>query len=237
MIRILVAPLVLCVAIAEVRLCANEQNQPQGQPPGSASSNTSTPAGYVQIAPLMIVQPPGIANHRVHPALSGRVPGVAISAGAFVTSAFAVEGEVVWAGTISTPQQFSYTWREDYTAQDRDVLLNVNLRWHPRRQRYLEVFGGGGLAISTFANRSIVRTDSFPERTSILPDEQTTSRNPALGAGFAGVVPIGRAVALVPRFSVRWVKRPADGLGGYMGAFSSAWQVGAALRFNLGRTP
>lgn len=81
MIRTLSASLVLCALTAQVSLRADEQSQPQ------------PPKAYVQIGPLLIVQPPGIANHRVHPALSGHTPGVTTSVGAFVTSTLAIEGE------------------------------------------------------------------------------------------------------------------------------------------------
>jgi hypothetical protein len=159
---------------------------------------------------------------------------MAAAVGAFVTSTLAIEGEFVVGRTISTPQHFSYFWSEDYTGQSRDLLLNGNIRWTPRRTRHVELIGGGGLAISTFAERSVVRTDFFPTRsTSTAPDQITTSRRPTLGGGIATPLPVSPKIEIVPTFRVQWVKRSADGLGAYSGVGSYVYQFGATVRRKL----
>lgn len=137
-------------------------------------------SGAVQAGLILTVQPPGVANHRMTPPITGKALGMTVAAGALVSPTFSVEGEFVVGGTVATPQHFSCSWGEDYTAEVRDLLLNGNVRW--RAFRHLELIGGGGLALSTFASRSIVRTDLFPTpRTTTLPDQVTTSRRPTLG--------------------------------------------------------
>jgi hypothetical protein len=216
-----------------------------GATPGAAGQNQSTRssvsadaaeshAAYVQSAVILTVGPEGVANHRVRPPISGSTVGVSGAAGTFVIPVLAVEAEFVLERTISTPQHFSYGWSEDYTGQSRDLLLNGNVRWCPRGTRHVEVIGGGGLAVSRFAERSIVRTDLYPTKiTSVLPDKTTTSLQPTVGAGVAIRFPVNRNLEIGPSFRLRWVHRSADGLGSYSGVGSYAYHFGAVLRFKL----
>jgi hypothetical protein len=217
-----------------VILGAAGPNEAEQEPRPTSSAAAADPKGYVQAALIMTVQPAGVANHRVTPPISGKTLGMAVAAGAILTPTLSIEGEFVVGRSISTAQHFSYSWSEDYTGQSRDLLLNGNLRWRPGGVRHLELIGGGGLAISTFAERSIVRTDFFPTpHTSTAPDQITTSRQPTLGAGIATPLPLSPSIELVPTFSFRWVKRSADGLGAYSGVGSSVYQFGTTLRFKL----
>ena len=177
-------------------------------------------------------QPAGTANHRVTPAIGGTTVGLAAAGGIFVTRTLAVEGEVVTGKAISTPQQFWYNWSEDYTGQSRDAFLGANVRWRPAA--HFELAGGGGLAFSTFAERSRVRTDTFPVlRMTALPDQVETVRQPALNGGIAVPLPVSSRIEIVPAFTVRWVKRSVDGLGAYSGVGSYAYQFGGTVRFTL----
>jgi hypothetical protein len=226
---------VLVLSVMSVAAASGASGHEAEQQPAPASSTATTnPKGYVQAGLIMTVQPAGVANHRVTPPISGKALGMAVAAAANVTPAFSIEGEFVVGGTIATPQRFSYNWGEEYTSEVRDLLFNGNLRWRPRTIPHLELIGGGGLALSTFASRSIVRTDLFPTpRTTTLPDQVTTSRRPTLGGGIATPFPVSPSVEVAPLFRVRWVKRSADGLGAYAGVGSVAYHVGATVRFKL----
>ena len=196
-----------------------------------ASIASAEPKGYVQAGLMVTAQPAGIANHRVSPAINGTTVGLAGGGGFYVTRTLAIEGELAWT-KISTPQHFSYNWTEDYTGESRDMFLGANVRW--RSARHLEFVGGGGLAFSTFAERSIVRTDFFPvARTTALPDQVMTDHQPALNGGFAVPLTVGSKIEIVPALTVRWVKRAPDGLGAYSGVGNYAYQVGGTVRFKV----
>jgi hypothetical protein len=201
----------------------------------TATFAAAEPKGYVQAGLLATTQPAGTPNHRVSPALSGTTVGLTAAGGVFVTRTLAIEGEVVAGRSISAPQRFFYNWSEDYTAQSRDVFLVGNVRWRPAVARHFELAGGGGLALSTVANRDIVRTDYYPApHTSPNPDEVEASRQPTLNGGVAAPLSLRTKIDVVPAFTVRWVKRPPYyGLGAYAGVGSYAYQVGATVRFTL----
>ena len=198
----------------------------------SATLAAAEPEGYLQAGVMGTAQPAGTANHRVSPAISGTTVGLAVAGGVFVTRTLAVEGEVVAGPAISTPQHFHYDWTLDYTGQSRDVFLGANVRWGPAA--HLELVGGGGLAFSTFAERDRGRTDFFPvPHTTTEPDQVETDRQPALNGGIAVPLPVSSRVEIVPAFTVRWVKRSADGLGAYSGVGSYAYQFGGTVRFKF----
>jgi hypothetical protein len=193
--------------------------------------------GYVQAGVLATAQPAGTPNHRISPALSGTTVGATATAGFFLTPTVAIEGEIVAGRAISTQQGFFYDWSVDFTGQSRDVFLGANVRWRPAAARYLELVGGGGLAFSTVAERSVVRTERFPfpptVRTSPQPDQVETFRQLALNGGIAVPLPVSRRIDVVPTFSIRWVDRSEAGLGDYLGVASYAYQFGAAVRFSF----
>lgn len=203
---------------------------------GAEAAGPDEPRGYLQAGGMVTAQPAGIPNHRVTPPISGRTIGLAAAVGFFVTPTLAVEGEVVGGRAISTPQRFSYNWREDYIGQSRDVFLGANVRWRPAARRPLELVGGGGVAVATFANRSIVVTYSFalpPRPPTTEPDAVATSVQLAVNGGIATPVPVSRTIEIVPAFTVRWVGRSANGLGGYAGVGSYAYQAGATVRWTF----
>ena len=201
-------PLVLASLVVAGSLEAANPDEP-----GQAASGTSAAAGssvYVQAGLLSTTQPAGIANHRVTPAISGSAIGWAAAVGSSVTPTVAIEGEVTGGGTISTPQRFSYNWREDYIGESRDVFLGVNARWRPAARRPLELVGGAAVVVSRFANRSIVVTRSLslpPRPPTTEPDEVSTSGQLALGGGMATPLAVSRRIEVVPAFTMRWIGR------------------------------
>jgi hypothetical protein len=235
-ILVALAPVVWSMTLAASPLEAAGPGEPQPPPRRTSSVATVAPKGYLQAGLMATEQPAGTPNHRVRPAINGATVGVAAAAGFFVTPTLAVEGEVVGGRAISTPQRFSYNWREDYIGQSRDVFLSANVRWRPAARRPLELVGGGGVAISTFANRSIVVTDLFavaPRPPTTEPDEVETSRQFSVNGGVAAPLPVGRRLEVVPAFRLRWVGRSRSGLGDYAGVGRYAYQFGATVRWTL----
>ena len=186
---------------------------------------------YLQIAPLLIVQPGTLSNHRAQPALGGTVQGVSVAFGAFVRPTLAFEVEVVATRTLSRPQHYSYDYTEDYIAQSRDLLFSLNARGHFRRLTWLEVSAGAGLAASTFGRRSIVRYTPYLDQTSAEPGGQSTSPRRTFAAGIAAIWPVSRRVSIVPKFSLRWVNRSEQGIASFMGVGRLGFQFGAAALF------
>ena len=199
-----------------------------------ASVATAGPDSYVQAGVLATVQPAGTANHRVSPPIGGEAVGLAAAVGFHVAPRLAIEGEFVASGAVSTPQQFFYTWTEDYIGESRDTFLGANVRW--AAQPHLEFVGGVGVAFSTFAERSIVRTDNFPVvHKTPLPDQEETDRQLAVNGGVAAPLSVSRTIDVVPAFTLRWVNRDGDpnNLGAYNGVGSYAYQFGATVRFKF----
>ena len=106
-----------------------------------------------------------------------------------------------------------------------------------RRCAHLELVGGGGLAFSTFAERSIVRTElPFPGGPTCRIRARS-GRQPrvqlAVNGGIAVPLPVSSNIEIVPAFTVRWVSRSADGQGAYFGVGSYAYQFGGTVRFKF----
>jgi hypothetical protein len=195
------------------------------------SAPPAEPRGFVQIAPMIVGQQKGKPNFRVHPPFGGVAPGVSLAAGLRVAKSVAVEGEVVVAGTISAPQYFAYSWRKDYVSESRDLLVGANVRYSPGQDGSVEIFGGGGLAISHFANRSIVRTD-YPTKITSERDEEETTYRPMAGVGVALNIAVGRRVSILPTAGFHWIwRKPLYGLGAYMGTSPLVLHAGVAVRF------
>jgi hypothetical protein len=215
-----------------------QQAKRAAPPPPRASSGAGEWTPYVQVGLVRTEQPAGIPNHRVYPPLEGGTTGLTAAVGFFRTPIVAVEGEFVANRAISTPQQFSYDWRENYIAQSRDLFLTVNGRVRPFPRGPFELVGGTGVAISTFALRDIVATYSFaipPRPPTNEPDQVTTDWQLTAHGGVAFPIPVSRRIDVVPAFTVRWVGRSENGIGGYAGVGSLAYHVGAALRWTARR--
>jgi hypothetical protein len=215
-------------ALVEAPLRADGQD-----PAGQSSSGAHAPQPfYVQAGALGIAQPAGVANHRIDPPVSGGAFGVTASAGAFLTPAFAIEGEFVTQRAVSTRQHFSYSWAEDYTSQNSDRFISGYARWRWGGEAgHVELIGGGGLAVSSFAVRSNVRTDFFPAGVTPLPDQVTKYKAPTLGGGIAFPLRVHPNLSIVPGFRGQWVKQPDDSSAVYRGVGRYLYQFGAAVRF------
>jgi hypothetical protein len=114
-------------------------------PPAQSSSDARAHQPfYVQAGTIGIAQPAGVANHRIDPPLSGGTFGVTASVGAYLTPAFAIEGEFVTQRAVSTRQHFSYFWSEDSTSHrsDRFIMGHARWRWGGEAGR-VELIGGG----------------------------------------------------------------------------------------------
>jgi hypothetical protein len=204
-----------------------------GGRPLEAAGASEPVRGYVQAGVMATAQPPGTPNHRVVPAISGSTIGLAAAGGVWLSRTVAVEGEFLGGRPVSTPQRFSYTWREDFIGESRDLIVGANVRWRPAGG-VVELFGGGGIAISTVAERSIVETRMFPPRTATLPDQVDTAVNGTLNGGVALAVRAGSRIEVVPAFTFRVVQRPGTGLADYLGVGGFAYQFGATVRFKVG---
>ena len=84
---------------------------------GYASSTLSTHSGN------------GESYHRVEPNLDGRTWTIGGGAGAFLTPTVGLETEFVYGGLVSAPQVFHYQWSQEYTATNRDILINELVRY------------------------------------------------------------------------------------------------------------
>ncbi|MEX2662253.1 MAG: hypothetical protein WD227_09990, partial [Vicinamibacterales bacterium] len=73
---------------------------------------------YVQ-AVAVATRDVGQSNyHRISPPLGGYALGLTMGAGYAFSPSAAVEAEVALAGVVSTPQVFSYTWREEFVTEN-----------------------------------------------------------------------------------------------------------------------
>jgi hypothetical protein len=112
------------IALADVGVRA------AGQWPAPSSSDArGHQPFYIQAGALGVAQPAGVANHRIDPPVSGGAFAVTALAGAFLTPAFAIEGEFVAQQAVSTRQHFSYFWVEDYTSHNSDRFIAGYARW------------------------------------------------------------------------------------------------------------
>jgi hypothetical protein len=187
---------------------------------------------YLQGGFVFASHPAGTANHRVSPPLGGETFGLSASGGAFVTSAVAIEGEVVQVGQLSAPQRFSYNWRTDYTAEARDLLLGAHARFRPGASSPLDLIAGGGIAFTRLANRNQVTTYvlSPPNPPRRSPDVTFRERAPYAGGGLDVPIRLSARVSLVPMFRMRWIFREQEGESAYMGLGRVAFLVGVSLR-------
>jgi len=186
---------------------------------------------YWQASITLRVQPDGEPNHRIEPPLGGYAIGGGITVGRFVTAALAFEGEFLYGGSVSVDQAFHYTFREDYVAESREMLFNGLLRWKPRGTSPVEFVGGGGLAVVRSGRRDQTRTDEYPPRTSVLPDDLRSGYVPNLTGGVEVAARASSRTSVVSTFRIRF--RPAsyfEELAG-VGSYTVFFGVGARMSF------
>ncbi len=187
--------------------------------------------GYVQALFLVSHHPPASRSyHRESPNLQGTAPALSLSAGGFLSAAFGLEGEFVYGRTISAPQRFSYFSSEDYIAGSRDLLFNELIRYRPGGHAPVEIVGGGGYALTTISEKSIVIT-GVPATKVKPPDRSRLLHAVTLTAGVDGTVRISNRASLTPSVRFRWVHRPDAIYGEIHGISRYAFEFGAGLRF------
>jgi len=143
--------------------------------------------------------------------VGGNAFDVSGGGGFSLSPALGIEGELVYGGTVSTPQ-FTF-----YTEQARDILLNGLVRYRAAAMPRLSLIGGGGYAW--------MRTSEDPVQGSrpVLWWHGLT-----LTAGMDIAIVDASHAALAPSFRVRWIDRP-DALDGWNGLGAFTFQVGATV--------
>ena len=201
------------------------------QQTAAAPATATEPRVYLTAVPLVAMQPEGEPFHRFSPPLSGRAFQLLLSTGGWVTPRLGVEGEVIFGGAISARQGFGYTWVEEYTAESRDVLASLLVRWRPGGN-ILHVVGGAGIARSTIGKKDILTTYwASPGRPSERsPGWQQTAVGMLFSAGFDFDVPVNRRVAIVPTFRVRSIGRSSLEYATYMGIAGVRLDLGVGVR-------
>jgi hypothetical protein len=133
--------------------------------------------------------------------------------GVSLSRTFALEGELVYGSTVSTPQSTAFT------EQARDILLNALVRYRASAMPRLSLVAGGGYAWT--------RTDEAPVQraNSVIWWHGAT----VTGGVDVAVVDTAHAV-LAPSFRIRWVKR-ADAQDGWNGLGAFSVQIGATVMF------
>jgi hypothetical protein len=188
--------------------------------------------GYVQALVLASYHPAASDSyHRESPNLRGTAPAVSVSAGGFLSPSLALEGELVHGWTVSAPQRFSYFSSEDYLAGSRDLLFNELLRYRPGGRAPVEIAVGGGYALTTVSEKSIVSTSGNPATISHPPDRSRRQHAPTLTAGVDGTVRISARASFTPGFRFRWIHRPDARYGETHGIARYAFEFGAGIRF------
>jgi hypothetical protein len=188
--------------------------------------------GYAQALVLASYHPVASDSyHREFPNLQGTAPAVSVSAGGFLSPSLALEGEFVYGGTVSAPQRFSYFSSEDYIAGSRDLLFNELLRYRPGGRAPVEIVVGGGYALTTVSEKSIVSTSGNPATISHPPDRSRRQHAPTLTAGVDGTVRISARASFTPGFRFRWIHRPDARYGETHGIARYAVEFGAGIRF------
>ena len=211
----ILAPFLLSAALAQTAAAAPERRR----------------RGYAQALALASYHPKASASyHRESPNLQGTAPAVSVSAGGFLSPSLALEGEFVYGRTVSAPQRFSYFSSEDYLAGSRDLLFNELLRYRPGGRAPVEIVGGGGYALTTVSEKSIV-LQTVPVTISHPPDRSRRQHAPTLTAGVDGTVRISRRVSFTPGFRFRWIHRPDARYGETHGIARYAFEFGAGIRF------
>jgi hypothetical protein len=193
-------------------------------------AQSTLPAVYVQAGPALGVHLEGEQYHRASPPLEGATVGAALSVGGRLGPQLGVEAQVTVDGKQSAPQADVYFTRTDYTAESRDVLLDVNLRFRPRGGSHLEFTAGAGWAYTRFARRDVVFSSPLPPTTTEGPDIETSMWQPTLNGTIAVPFTVSPRVELVPSVGIRWTRRPLDTEAWYFGVGRFTVIAGLAVR-------
>jgi hypothetical protein len=184
------------------------------------------PGPYLQSGLLVMRQMEGVPNHRVRPPFRGAGIGVPAAFGYWVNRELAIEGAFLYA-RASTDQTFSYTWREEYTLEIRDLVTHGAVRWTPPGLSPVEfVLSGGPTFMRTRRHSGTLYRMFPPGATEPMPDWVETRVILSATAGVDVRLRAGRAVDLVPGLRWRWSARPE-----HLDYYGVGWR---ALEFGLG---
>jgi hypothetical protein len=215
-----VAATALVVYVSGATMCDAEQGGQAAAPPL-----------YLQIGPVVTVHPEGEQYHRASPALTGTTFGAAAAVGVRLAPVLAVEIEALLGGKLSGPQSDVYNYITEYTAESRDIVLGMNLRFRSPGRVRLELAAGGGMALSRFARRDVVSTDLFGRGgTTRGPDRETSTHEPTVAGSVAVAIPVGEKLELVPAVGARWIRRSFDTEAWYLGVGRYQVFASASLR-------
>jgi hypothetical protein len=169
--------------------------------------------------------------HRIDPPLAGYALGFTMAAGYSFTPSASVEAEVALAGVVSTPQVFSYNWREEFVTENADRFVTLLGRW-AATDAHVSFVAGGGLTFTTVTQRDGLRVEPFAPGRPMTPiaDIAETYAALTLTAGMDADIPLTPRIALVPSGRVRWVNRPGDGMSFYAGSGPYVFQFGLGVR-------
>ena len=180
-------------------------------------AQSELPVVYVQVAPTVTIHAEGEQYMRASPPLKGTTFGGALAVGARFSPEVGAEASITVDGTQSDAQADIYSGRTDYTAESRDLLLDVNLRFRPRGGSRIEFTVGGGWAYTRFARRDVVFSSPISGQTFPGVDVETSQWEPTVTGAMAVAVPLSPRVELMPSIGVRWLRRPFDTDAWYFG--------------------
>lgn len=195
-----------------------------------SDAQSALPTVYVQAGPTLTVHTEGDQYMRASPPLAAPTFGAALAVGARFTPEVGAEASVSLDGTQSEAQADIYSGRTDYTAESRDLLIDVNLRFRPRGGSRIEFTVGGGWAHTGFARRDVVFSSPFSGQTFPGVDIETSVWEPTVSGSMAVAVPLSPGVELVPSVAVRWIRREFDSEAWYLGVGRYSVLAGVALR-------
>ncbi len=199
---------------------------------GESSAQSGLPTVYVQAGPAVSIHAEGEQYHRASPPLEGATIGGALAVGARLSPVLGVEASVTLDGKQSGEQTNSYFTVITYTAESRDLVFDVNLRFRPRGGSHLEFTAGGGWAYTRFAQRNPVSVTPFPPSTVRGADVETSAWAPTLNGAMAVAITLSPRLELVPSVGARWIRRGFDTDAWYLGVgrYSAVATVALRLR-------
>ena len=197
---------------------------------GESRAQSALPTVYVQAGPAVSLHAEGEKYHRASPPLKGATFGGALAVGARFSPVVGVEASVTLDGKQSGEQANNYFTTTTYTAESRDLVFDVNLRFRPRGGSHLEFTAGGGWARTGVAQRNPVSVTPFPPSTVRGADVETSAWAPTLNGAMAVAIPLSPRVELVPSVGVRWIRREFDTDAWYLGVGRYSVVATVALR-------
>jgi len=191
----------------------------------------TTHRAYVQASLFASIRPAGstLSNGRIDQNLGGTTAALSVSGGVWVSHSLGVEGEFVYAGSVTAPQVYNYGFALHYTAESQQMLLDALMRFRPTGTAAFEVVAGGGWGRNTDRETSVVEVHP-PSQQVAQPDQALTRDALTLMGGTDFPLRVGAHVAIVPGVRFRWLKPLPDNV--YLIGGTSSWTIefGAGVR-------